>query len=133
MLEVKELLELFVTFFKIRLVSFGGGFAMLSLIDREVSAHHWLEAEKFVDVIAVAGIAPGPIATNRAILVGYNVAGIAGAAATRGMVLPSLHPVFPLSGISPRSVRLLRAETGGCRSDFLCGGYLRPPERPHRR
>lgn len=85
------LFELFATFFKIGLVSFGGGYAMLPLIDREVTNRHWIPPEQFIDIIAVAGMSPGPIATNSAILIGYNVNGVAGAAAaTLGMVLPSL-------------------------------------------
>jgi chromate transporter len=85
------LLDLFLTFFKIGLVSFGGGYAMIPLIDREVTAHGWANPEQFIDIIAVAGMSPGPIATNSAVLIGYNVAGVLGSvAATLGMVLPSL-------------------------------------------
>ncbi|MFC4769404.1 chromate transporter [Effusibacillus consociatus] len=85
------LLDLFLTFFKIGLVSFGGGYAMLPLIDHEVTAQGWMTSGQLLDIIVVAGMSPGPIATNSAIMIGYNVAGIGGAAAAiLGMVLPSL-------------------------------------------
>ncbi|MBO8171204.1 MAG: chromate transporter [Bacillaceae bacterium] len=87
-----ELLEIFLTFFKIGFVSFGGGIAMLPLIDYEVTqVHGWIAPQEFLDIIAVAGMSPGPAATNAAIVVGYAVAGFPGAVvATVGMVLPSL-------------------------------------------
>ncbi|GGA17652.1 chromate transporter [Paenibacillus marchantiophytorum] len=85
------LLSLFVTFFKIGLVSFGGGYAMMPVIQREVVEQNWLSAEAFNQVITLAGTGPGPIATNSATLVGLQIAGVPGAiAATFGMVLPSL-------------------------------------------
>lgn len=90
------LIELFLAFFQIGLVSFGGGYAMLPLIDREVTgARGWISPELFVDIVAVAGMSPGPIATNTAIMVGYNVANVPGAiAATLGMVFPSLFVIL---------------------------------------
>ncbi len=86
------LLEIFLTFVKIGFVSFGGGIAMLPLIDYEVTQNHgWVAPEQFLDIIAVAGMSPGPAATNAAIVVGYTVADIPGAiVATLGMILPSL-------------------------------------------
>jgi chromate transporter len=73
-------------------VSFGGGYAMIPLIQEEVVyRHEWMTGAQFSDVIAVAGMSPGPIATNSAIFIGYSQAGIIGAAtATLGMILPSL-------------------------------------------
>jgi chromate transporter len=83
--------ELFSTFFVIGLVSFGGGYAMIPVIEREVVAHGWMTTQAFTDVIAVAGMSPGPIGTNSAIFVGFQVASLLGAmAAAAGMVLPSL-------------------------------------------
>jgi chromate transporter len=85
------LLELFWTFLLIGFVSFGGGYAMIPIIEMEVLKHSWMTTQQFTDVIAIAGMSPGPIATNSAIFVGYQVEGIAGAAAAGiGMVLPSL-------------------------------------------
>lgn len=84
--------QLFITFFFIGLVSFGGGYAMIPLIQEEVVYQHvWMTPQQFTDTIAVAAMAPGPIATNSAIFVGYDQQGLLGAAvAAFGMTLPSL-------------------------------------------
>ncbi|MBP2076033.1 chromate transporter [Oceanobacillus polygoni] len=71
--------NLFLTFFRIGLVSFGGGYAMLPLIEYEVKSNNWLTTQQLTDAIAIAGMSPGPIATNSAVFVGYNVGGILGA------------------------------------------------------
>ncbi|MEH7178516.1 chromate transporter [Neobacillus vireti] len=85
------LIELFWTFLMIGFVSFGGGYAMIPIIELEVFKHGWMTTQQFTDVIAVAGMSPGPIATNSAIFVGYQVQGMTGAiAAGLGMVIPSL-------------------------------------------
>jgi chromate transporter len=85
------LFSLFLTFLKIGLVSFGGGYAMIPVIQLEVERHQWLTTVEFNHVISLAGTSPGPIATNSATLIGYETAGVAGAiTATLGMVLPSL-------------------------------------------
>ncbi|UJF34839.1 chromate transporter [Paenibacillus hexagrammi] len=83
--------SLFITFFKIGLISFGGGYAMIPIIQLEVSNHQWLGEKAFTDAVALAGMAPGPIATNTATLIGYKTAGVPGAViSTLGIVLPSL-------------------------------------------
>lgn len=83
--------ELFITFLMIGLISFGGGYAMIPVIEMEVTKHGWMTTQEFTDVIAVAGMSPGPIATNSAIFVGYSTAGLGGAVVSAlGMVLPSL-------------------------------------------
>ncbi len=94
-----ELLELAATFFRIGLFSFGGGYAMIPLIEVEtVLRHQWLERVQFVDIIAIAEMTPGPIAVNSATFVGYKVAGAAGsAAATLGVILPSIMIVLLLA------------------------------------
>ncbi|QGH35794.1 chromate transporter [Gracilibacillus salitolerans] len=85
------LLDLFWTFLLIGFVSFGGGYAMIPVIELEVSQHGWMTTQEFTDVIAVAGMSPGPIATNSAIFVGYQTAGLSGAIVSAlGMVIPSL-------------------------------------------
>jgi chromate transporter len=86
------LLELFITFLLIGFVSFGGGYAMIPLIQEEVvNGHSWMTTQEFSDVIAVAGMSPGPIATNSSIFIGYSEAGIWGAVVSvAGMVIPSL-------------------------------------------
>ena len=85
-------MELFTTFLLVGAVSFGGGYAMIPLIQQEVVERHaWLTTQQFADVIAIAGMSPGPIGTNSAIYIGYAQAGLCGAlVSTLGMVLPSL-------------------------------------------
>ncbi|WP_053362525.1 chromate transporter [Bacillus sp. FJAT-27251] len=83
--------ELFRTFFIIGFVSFGGGYAMIPIIETEATQNGWMTAQQFTDIIAIAGMSPGPIATNSAILVGYTTAGIPGAiASTLGILLPAI-------------------------------------------
>lgn len=84
------LLQLFTTFLLIGSVSFGGGYAMLPVIEIEVTRNGWMTTQELTDVIAIAGMSPGPIATNTAILVGHATAGVPGAMVSAvGMVLPS--------------------------------------------
>ncbi|MEQ6377881.1 chromate transporter [Bacillaceae bacterium S4-13-58] len=83
--------ELFLTFLMIGFVSFGGGYAMIPVIEMEVSNHGWMTTQEFTDVIAIAGMSPGPIATNSAIFVGYKTAELPGAIVSAlAMVIPSL-------------------------------------------
>ena len=85
-------LRLFTTFFKIGLFSFGGGYAMLPLIQHEVvSMNKWLEHKEFIHIIAISQATPGPIAINTATYVGFKVASVTGAAfATLGVTMPSV-------------------------------------------
>ncbi len=84
-------LEMLITFFKLGLVSFGGGYAMIPLIQTEMQNHHWLDINQFTDMIAVSAMAPGPIASNTATIVGDKLAGLFGAVvACVGVTLPSL-------------------------------------------
>lgn len=84
------LIHLFLTFFKIGAFTFGGGYAMLPLIQEEVLANNWLSAQELIDFIAVSESTPGPFAINIATYVGTHLCGIAGSiAATLGVVLPS--------------------------------------------
>lgn len=95
------LLDLFITFFMIGFVSFGGGYAMITPIQEEVVVRHgWMTAQEFTNVIAVAGVSPGPIATNSAIFIGFAKAEWLGAiVAAIGMVLPSLMIILVLGTI----------------------------------
>ena len=84
------LLELFWTFFKIGLFTFGGGYAMIPLITEQVMAHGWMGMEELINFIAVSESTPGPFALNIATFVGTETGGIIGALlATLGVVLPS--------------------------------------------
>lgn len=84
-------LELFVAFLKIGLFSFGGGYAMIPLMEKEVvDINMWLTLPQMVDIISVSQMTPGPIAINLATFVGYKTAGFWGSlSATMGVVLPS--------------------------------------------
>ena len=93
------LFQLFTTFFKIGLFSFGGGFAMIPLIQREViERHKWISDKDFLDMLVLAQSTPGPIAVNTSVFVGYKTRGVAGAiAATLGTVLPSFIVILLIS------------------------------------
>ena len=89
--KLKTLWQVFITFFKIGAFTFGGGYAMIPLIQKEtVDNHGWVTDEDILEIIAIAESTPGPIAINSATFVGYKVAGFLGAfCATFGVVLPS--------------------------------------------
>lgn len=83
-------IELFWTFFKIGLFTFGGGYAMIPLIKSEVLSHGWAETEDILNFIAVSESTPGPFAVNMATFIGRTTGGIFGAVcATVGVILPS--------------------------------------------
>ena len=85
-----ECLNLFLTFFKIGLFTFGGGYAMLPLIQQEVLANGWMQLDELVNFVAIAESTPGPFAINVATFVGITYAGFFGAvSATLGVVAPS--------------------------------------------
>ena len=88
----KSLWKLFATFFKIGAFTFGGGYAMISIIENEcVSEKKWLTHDEMMDITGVPESTPGPLTINTATFVGYKVGGVLGsAAATCGVVLPSL-------------------------------------------
>ena len=71
-------LQLFLSFFKIGLCGFGGGLAILSLIQMEVEQYGWMSQQEFVDIVAVSQVTPGPIGINCATYVGYTTAGLWG-------------------------------------------------------
>ena len=83
-------LELFLTFLMIGAITFGGGYAMLPIIQKEVAAKGWIDAASLVDFVAVSESTPGPFAINMATYVGSEVGGFFGAVcATLGVVVPS--------------------------------------------
>ncbi len=85
-------LQLFLSYLKIGFFGFGGGYAMLALIQNEVVVHReWLTEPQFADIIAVSQMTPGPIAINSATYIGYNVGGVWGAViATVSVCIPAL-------------------------------------------
>ena len=120
-------LQLFYTFFKIGLFGFGGGYAMLSMIQGEVvTRYEWLTAQEFTDIVAISQMTPGPIGINAATYVGYTATGsvFGSIIATFAVVFPSFilmltiskfflkyqkHPVVEavFSGLRPAVVGLL--------------------------
>ncbi|MSU00183.1 chromate transporter [Tissierella pigra] len=87
-----NILKLFISFLKIGAFSFGGGYAMLPLIQKElIDVHGWITTKEFIDILAVVEMTPGPVAINSATFLGYKVGGFLGSvAATVGVVLPSI-------------------------------------------
>lgn len=97
--KLKRLWLLFLTFFKIGGFTFGGGYAMIPLIQKEtVENRGWVTDDDILEIIAIAESTPGPIAINAATFVGYRTCGIPGAAcATFGVVLPSFVIILAIS------------------------------------
>ena len=99
MKKTKLLWTLFSTLFKIGLFTFGGGYAMLALLESElVEKKGWLEKDEYLDMVAIAESTPGPIAINCATYVGFKQGGALGsAAATLGVVMPSFIIIYVIS------------------------------------
>lgn len=93
------LLELFFTFAKIGLFTFGGGYAMISIIENQcVERKKWISSDEMMNMTVIAESTPGPIAINCSTFAGYKRAGIPGAfAATLGMVMPSFLVIYFIS------------------------------------
>lgn len=90
--------ELFWTFFKIGAFTFGGGYAMLPLIQSEVLSHGWISADELLNFIAVSESTPGPFAVNIATYVGVSLGGFFGAiSSTLGVILPSFLIIFTVA------------------------------------
>ncbi|HCW04418.1 MAG TPA: chromate transporter [Clostridium sp.] len=121
-------LKLLFSFFKIGLFSFGGGYAMLPMIEREVVVlNGWISQKEFIDIVAISQSTPGPISINSATYIGYKTGGVLGSAsATLGTVLPSFiimliickfflkfkgnkHLEGALSGLRPAVIGLIAA------------------------
>jgi len=92
-------LKLFFTFLKIGLFMFGGGYAAIPLVQKEIiDMRNWVTAKEFMDILAVAELTPGPIAVNSATFIGYKLGGFWGALlATTGVVLPAFLVIFFLA------------------------------------
>ena len=113
------LLQLFWSFLQIGLFSFGGGYAILPLIQEQVVNHHgWLTLQEFADVVTISQMTPGPIALNAATFVGTRMAGVPGAlVATVGNVTPSFIIVLLLAWIyfRYRSLKVMKGILFGLR------------------
>lgn len=97
--ESKKILTLFLTFLKIGAFTFGGGYAMIALLENEFSEKkNWLTKEEFIDMTAIAESTPGPTAINSATFIGYKIGGFLGAlAATIGVCIPSFLIIYIIS------------------------------------
>lgn len=97
--KAKSLGTLFFTFFKIGLFTFGGGYAMIALLEEEfIQRRKWLDKDEFLDMTAIAESTPGPVAINSATYLGYKLAKIPGAAtATVAVCLPSFLIIYAIS------------------------------------
>lgn len=93
------LFKIFFTMMKIGVFTFGGGYAMLALLENEfVEKRAWLEKDEFLDMVAIAESTPGPIAINSATYIGYKKAGVLGSTlATVGVCIPSVVIIFLIS------------------------------------
>ena len=99
MRKIKGYLSLFLTMLKIGLFTFGGGYAMIALLENEfVEKKKWLDKDEFLDVAAIAESTPGPIAINAATYIGYKNSGIIGSMiATLGICIPSFVIIYAIS------------------------------------
>ena len=94
-----SLFKLFTTFFRIGLFTFGGGYAMIPLIQKEaVENRKWITDDDILEIVAIAESTPGPIAINSATFIGYKTAGVMGSAfATLGVCMPSFIIIYIIS------------------------------------
>ena len=99
MQKFKTCLKLFLVMFKIGLFTFGGGYAMIGLLENAlVSRRKWLDSDEFLNVVAIAESTPGPVAINAATYVGYKLAGFWGSlSATVAVAIPSFSIIFLIS------------------------------------
>ena len=118
-----NLLELFLVFIKIGAFTFGGGYAMIPLIRREVVENKkWIQESDMMDIIAVSESTPGPFAINSATFVGYQVGGILGALmATLGVTLPSFLIIIVISFVLKQfeSLKIVKYAFQGIRAGVL--------------
>ena len=123
MKRIPKTISLLLTFMKIGLFTFGGGYAMIPLIQREtVENKKWISNEDILEIVAIAESTPGPIAINAATFIGYRVAGFLGAlAATLGVVLPSFAIITVVSFVLTefQNVRWIQYAFNGIRAGVL--------------
>ena len=97
--KLSTILQLFITFFKVGILTFGGGYAMIPIIQKEVvEKRKWLPESDILDILAISESTPGPIAVNSATYVGFKVAGFWGSFfATLGLAIPSFAIILAIS------------------------------------
>ena len=121
--DYKRLWSLFLTFFKIGAFTFGGGYAMIPLIQKEaVENKGWVTDDDILEIIAIAESTPGPIAINSATFVGYRTCGFLGAAcATLGVVLPSFCIILAISYVLQefQELKIVQYAFNGIRAGVL--------------
>lgn len=121
--DAKKLLSLFWTFFKIGAFTFGGGYAMISLIQREMAEKKgWISEKDILDIVAISESTPGPISVNSATFVGYQVGGVMGSfLATLGVVLPSFIIILAVSFVLKQfeQIRAVKYAFWGIRAGVL--------------
>jgi chromate transporter len=122
---MKKTRDLFWTFLKIGAFTFGGGYAMVALLEREfVEDKQWMSREEFLDMVAIAESTPGPVAVNSATYVGYKIEGVEGAAAsTLAVCLPSFVVIYLISLVFDRFLQL-SAVASAFRGIQVCVIYL---------
>ena len=98
-IKMKKLIQLFLTFLKIGAFTFGGGYAMIALLENEfIEKKKWIDREEFLNMVAIAESTPGPVAVNSATYIGYRVGGVAGAAlSTLAVSIPSFVIIYLIS------------------------------------
>lgn len=123
MKEINKLTSLFLTFLKIGAFTFGGGYAMIPLIQKEiVEKKKWMSNDDILEIVAIAESTPGPIAINAATFVGYKTAGFAGALlSTIGVVLPSFIIIIAISFVLSQfeNLQLIKYAFFGIRAGVL--------------
>lgn len=115
-------LELFLNFLKIGVVSFGGGYGMIPLIQETVLAHNWLTQQEILNFIAVSESTPGPIAINMATFIGSSQGGILGSfIATLGIVLPSFVIILLIATLAKNLMKFagVKATLNGIRPTII--------------
>lgn len=121
--DAKKLLSLFWTFFKIGAFTFGGGYAMIPLIQREMAEKKgWISEKDTLDIVAISESTPGPISVNSATFVGYQVGGVMGSfLATLGVVLPSFIIILAVSFVLKQfeQIRAVKYAFWGIRAGVL--------------
>lgn len=130
-LRISLLFQLFWVFVRIGPVTFGGGYAMIPMIEREISAKRkWLGEEEMDEILSLAGAAPGGVGVNAAAFIGYRLAGVTGAiAAIAGITIPTFIIVCLLSAVysqltdQPKVIAAMKGINGAVIALILVAAY----------